>query len=167
MLKFLTEQKELLKIINGSITQNNTGIGASLVKLDFLTQMTFGSLPASMQLEYLKNSDHLIPLSTTEKNKLKSSLEFKVQAENTIQVISAFKTIGTNLDFLGKDGARAFDLSSTLLSSAVSFMSGSPVGYINGIASLSTLFPKKKQADPRLDMILENQKKIGCIKKYK
>lgn len=69
LLKFLTEQKELLKIINGSITQNNTGIGASLVKLDFLTQMTFGSLPASMQLEYLKNSDHLIPLSTTEKYK--------------------------------------------------------------------------------------------------
>lgn len=157
--KFLTEQKELLKIINGSIIQNNTGISASLVKLDFLTQMTFGSLPAAMQLEYLKNSDHLIPLTTTEKNKLRSSLEFKVQAENAIQVIGAFKTIGTNLEFLGAGGGRVFDVSSTLLSSAVSFMSANPIGYINGIASLSSLFSKKKQADPRLDMILENQRK--------
>lgn len=157
--KFLTEQKELLKIINGNITQNNAGIGASLVKLDFLTQMTFGSLPAAMQLEYLKNSDQLIPLSATEKNKLRTSLEFKVQAENAIQAIGAFKTIGTNLEFLGAGGARAFDVSSTLLSSAVSFMSANPIGYINGIASLSSLFSKKKQADPRLDMILENQRK--------
>ena len=157
--KFLNEQKELLKMINGNIVQNNTGVSTALVKLDFLTQMTFGSLPAAMQLEYLKNSSHLIPLSIEEKNKLRSSLEFKVQAENAIQVIGAFRTIGTNLDFLGKDGARVLDISSTLLTSAISFMSATPLGYINGIASLSSLFSKKKQADARLDLILENQRK--------
>lgn len=157
--KFLTEQRELLKTINSNIAQNNAGVAASLVKLDFLTQMTFGSLPASMQLEYLKKSDHLIPLSTEEKNKLRTSLEFKVQAETAIQVISAFKTIGTNLDFLGRDGIRILDVSSTLLTSAISFMSGNPLGYINGVASLSSLFAKKQKADPRLDMILENQRK--------
>ncbi len=152
--KFIEMQKDLITglSIDGEVT---------LARVDFLAQMTFGNLNPSDQLYYLENSSHLIPLSSESKNKLKESLRFKVGAQNALNAIVSFEQIGSNLELLGSDGHRTTDVATTLLTSALGFASGNPFGYLQGAASLTSLFARKRSgSDPRLDMILRNQEKI-------
>lgn len=148
---YLNAQGKILK----DITNKNIAFDE---KLSFLSQMMFSQLPAKLQLGYLKNNEFTLPLSSSERNEFIKSLEFRAQSEEALQVIADIGQINANLQLFGANEEKAIQVTGATVQAALAFSSGTPVGYVSGVAAISTLF--KKNGPDSVTHILKNQQII-------